>query len=287
MKKFYAFAAVAALALSANAQLYVCGQGDGLAWSPEAPLEVALANGAYTFDVANLAQFKISTTFGDWDTFNGGAKTAIVNEADLGTAVALTDGDANIMCPWEGDYHIVVAGDLSTITMTTTTPNPGGFKAMFVRGGMNGWGSPDDWKMETDDGINYWFDCTGDHTIALGEEFKLADSGWAQINYGAAGEVYADEEFPISFMYNAGNSVMGEDNYAGTIHAVLTEIGAALIDVYFYPTVVPHQAGVSAVVVENEAAAVYYNLQGVEVANPANGLYIVRRGDKVSKVLVK
>lgn len=33
--------------------------------------------------------------------------------------------------------------------------------------------------------------------------------------------------------------------------------------------------------------AVYYNLQGVRVANPDNGIYIVRRGDKVSKELVK
>lgn len=33
--------------------------------------------------------------------------------------------------------------------------------------------------------------------------------------------------------------------------------------------------------------AVYYNLQGVEVANPQNGMYIVKQGDKVSKILVK
>ena len=31
----------------------------------------------------------------------------------------------------------------------------------------------------------------------------------------------------------------------------------------------------------------YYNLQGVRVANPENGLYIRRQGSKVSKVLVK
>lgn len=36
-----------------------------------------------------------------------------------------------------------------------------------------------------------------------------------------------------------------------------------------------------------EVAPVYYNLQGVRVANPANGLYIKVAGEKVSKVLVK
>lgn len=39
--------------------------------------------------------------------------------------------------------------------------------------------------------------------------------------------------------------------------------------------------------VENNAAPEYFNLQGVRVANPENGLYIVRRGTTVSKVMVK
>lgn len=40
--------------------------------------------------------------------------------------------------------------------------------------------------------------------------------------------------------------------------------------------------------IEAEAAeAVYYNLQGVEVKNPANGVYIVRRGAKVTKEFIR
>ena len=31
----------------------------------------------------------------------------------------------------------------------------------------------------------------------------------------------------------------------------------------------------------------HYNLQGMEVANPENGLYIVKRGNNVVKELVK
>lgn len=38
---------------------------------------------------------------------------------------------------------------------------------------------------------------------------------------------------------------------------------------------------------DDEVAPVYYNLQGVRVANPANGLYIKVVGEKASKVLVK
>ncbi len=46
--------------------------------------------------------------------------------------------------------------------------------------------------------------------------------------------------------------------------------------------------GVEDVTISEENAPVeYFNLQGVKVANPENGLYIVRQGCKVSKVIIK
>ena len=48
------------------------------------------------------------------------------------------------------------------------------------------------------------------------------------------------------------------------------------------------QGGVGSIVVEDtNAAPEYFNLQGIRVANPESGLYIVRRGNKVSKELVR
>lgn len=48
----------------------------------------------------------------------------------------------------------------------------------------------------------------------------------------------------------------------------------------------PHSDSVDSIEVADEAVE-YFNLQGVRVANPENGLYIRRQGSKVSKVLVK
>ena len=45
--------------------------------------------------------------------------------------------------------------------------------------------------------------------------------------------------------------------------------------------------GVDDIIVDENAPVEYYNLQGVRVANPENGIYIRRQGSKVSKVLVK
>lgn len=45
-------------------------------------------------------------------------------------------------------------------------------------------------------------------------------------------------------------------------------------------------AGVEMVNADNNVAPVYYNLQGVRVANPENGLFIKKQGAKVSKVVL-
>ena len=45
--------------------------------------------------------------------------------------------------------------------------------------------------------------------------------------------------------------------------------------------------GISAIEADNNAPAVYYNLQGVEVSEPANGLFIEVRGNQVRKVTLK
>lgn len=45
--------------------------------------------------------------------------------------------------------------------------------------------------------------------------------------------------------------------------------------------------GISDITVDENAPVEYYNLQGVRVANPENGLYIRRQGNKAVKVLVK
>ena len=40
-------------------------------------------------------------------------------------------------------------------------------------------------------------------------------------------------------------------------------------------------------IMKEEAPVEYYNLQGVKIANPANGFYIKKQGNKVSKVFIK
>lgn len=46
-------------------------------------------------------------------------------------------------------------------------------------------------------------------------------------------------------------------------------------------------AGIADVIVDENAPVEYFNLQGVRVANPENGLYIRRQGNKATKVFIK
>lgn len=46
------------------------------------------------------------------------------------------------------------------------------------------------------------------------------------------------------------------------------------------------ESGLATIVADENAPVEYYNLQGVRVANPENGLYIRRQGSKVEKVVL-
>ena len=63
--------------------------------------------------------------------------------------------------------------------------------------------------------------------------------------------------------------------YKGTGNKAFTDLGI-------------YEAGVDAVEADAlDQAPVYYNLQGVRVENPTAGLYIVRRGNKVAKEIIR
>ena len=90
---------------------------------------------------------------------------------------------------------------------------------------------------------------------------------------------FADGKFtPVASLDNARTiAANGDYMVAGTT----TETGA---DVTLYKGT---EAGLEGIAADNNAAAEYFNLQGIRVANPTSGLYIRRQGNTATKVLVK
>lgn len=289
MKKFYAFAAAAMACLSMNANLYLAGAGEGLNWLDTEPMEITPeADGSYKFTVNALEQFKISTvttTPGDWATFNAGAKSANLSAENVGEPVELFDGDANLVPAWIGDWTFVIPADLSTITATTTTPKPVGFTAVYLRGDMNSWGTDATWQFETTDGKTYSFEASADKgtTVVAGQGFKIADAAWGNINYGGVAEIYPSED-PEILTYNSDVNLAFADDFEGTIRFTLPEEVKGDLSVYFLEA---GSDGIEDIVAAENGAAEYFNLQGVRVNEPAAGLYLVRKAGKVEKVLVK
>ncbi len=72
---------------------------------------------------------------------------------------------------------------------------------------------------------------------------------------------------------------VNQNNYANPVFDFKLE--------YFDPTYEGFGAGVENVAIDTNAPVEYYNIQGVRVANPENGIYIVRQGNKVEKKVIR
>ncbi len=99
--------------------------------------------------------------------------------------------------------------------------------------------------------------------------------------------IYSYPTVPPTAGYNAFNS-LSEDVVVYVPQGTLEEYAAAAE----WKTLLNYKemstSGVNDIeAVEEAVAPVYYNLQGVEVQNPDAGVYIVRRGSKIAKELVR
>ena len=116
---------------------------------------------------------------------------------------------------------------------------------------------------------------------------------------------WADNVPTLTYLYGIANSAASwadlEFDTAGNLHAYLLTTGyrvyslvnsapkavtaakAAQVVTGLYSSIIDIEDDVEV----SDAPAVYYNLQGIQVANPENGIYIVVRGNKVTKEYIK
>jgi len=314
MKKFYVLAAAAAVALSAAAQdkIYVVGAWGGEDhWNSKDMLTFEKTGDNYVFKIDQLSAFKMSTKpltkvgEGDeatdsWEEFNANCYTCTYG-FQVGVEKELSKGDGNIAAPYMGDYTVTVAGDFSTVKLETETPNPG-FNVYF-RGNMNDWGNDEtvrnEWKFTCIDETNliYKFVCDDTHFIPAKTGFKLADAGWGSINFGMPQTEKSDDDgnvtktnyefMPVgeiaTLVYNNSDISLVEEFYGVAYFNLATaQLFLSNNEEAENPFT---QGAVNNITVDNNAPAAYYTLQGVRVSEPANGLYIVVKDGKATKVI--
>lgn len=237
MKKLLLSLACAAMALGANATLYVVGAGDGLTWDLPGKAYEAGADGKYVLNIKNLTKFKASTANTiDWDVYNTSAYATGKNSFTSagvypqGQTLPIEVWGEDQELPYTSDYIITI--DLNGMTMTAkaaTAPSTDA-PAVYVRGDMNGWGSPDSWKFtnvswnsSTNTG-EYTLDCK----IPAGQTFKIADANWGTINYGGNTNLAVNTEIPL---VPSGGNMSLASAFEGTIRFKIT--GAKTASVFF------------------------------------------------------
>lgn len=132
--------------------------------------------------------------------------------------------------------------------------------------------------------------------LAAGETkcyFNITDyvgSTWEALNiganrYGSAIEGEAVELGAPARIVKYANNVDASGCKSWTIAPGLYDVTADLSAMTL--TVTKPTTGVESVEAADDSEAVYYTLQGVRVAEPAKGFYIVRQGDRVYKTYVR
>lgn len=282
MKKFFLLAA-AAVALTASAEdFYMIGTNvNGHKWATgEADCKFTnKGDGIYEWNGEFLGTgFKMNN--GGWDNpdfnFGSNGENLVVGEAYWYGVGGTTGNIAFSDCTGIKNPKVVL--DLNEGTIVVTGDKDGAYEWFFT-GDFNDWNITDLKMTETEAGSGIFK--IANVTLPEAGEFKVAQTGWAS-QYGSP------EEAPAEITPDALSAVLG---LVGPTNACPFTLEPGAYDVTWdlnETTVTFAPAGqdaVAGVAVEN-VAPVYYNLQGVKVANPNNGVFVKVVGNKATKVVV-
>lgn len=220
-----------------------------------------------------------------------GEIVAVEDNAGITNGGQFADMDAVKVDDYTANIYRWINGKAAMYTFTLPQPTPD-VEPLYMVGQVNG----NNWDISNPVEIpwNATSQCYEANLTIDGAEFKFSEvSGngdWEAFNAKAI--CIADDQLveygnkAELWKYSGTNCKFGSSIEVGKEYNIKISVieGSNVKGGYI---LVSESTGVENVEVEANAPAVYYNLQGVEVANPENGLYIVKQGNKVSKVLVK
>lgn len=275
------------------AELYMVGHDN--AWDPAKPQVITGEYGVYTLKNFNFANntIKFSKAKGGWDTFNN-AGINVNGTVQLNQEVSITYGySGDIKLPAAGYYDVTI--DLVSMTVLFE----GSYAAnIYALGNV----TPTAWTTNVGapldhvgDGVYVGVITVADSGNGVGEftfvsVLSSTNGDWNTINsqprYGAKSdklllkvdaETSANVDMTNNWAGGTKNWTIAPGTYTMTVDIVNSKLTVELGD----------KVGVEDVVVD-VVEPLYFNLQGVQVANPVAGnLYIVVRGNKVTKEIVR
>lgn len=271
-------------------KVFVVGSGDGLSWTLPGK-EYQAENNIVTFTIDNLSKFKVSVKEStEWDGDNGfnagcygtGVDSFVENGVyPEGQIMDIVAWGEDQMLPYTATYTITVNYNDMTMSARAHTAPSAEAPAVYLRGDMNNWlngGADSAWQFTYDNADNcYKFDCANT-PIEEGVKFKIADMGWGNINFGYGEMDVPTYGEPIDLVFN-GDDIQLTSNFSG---ALIFKIEGTQ-----YATLTFVESGDNGVenILAAEGEAVYFNLQGVKVANPDKGIFVRVQNGKAEKVI--
>lgn len=268
--------------------LYLIGEPAG-GWDTSKGLEMTkTADGVFEINVdlggKNSFGF-VKTIGGDWDSFNSCRYTpaAASTVPQMGENEMFYTGDTTDYS-WDleaGKYHFKVDTNSMKFILSEGSggggddPTPPVVKDdLFFVGEVNDWQFLDEYKMSVEGNIYTY--TTG--VVRGGISFKLSDRNWKNAY------TTRDKDMTSGKTYE----VVTGDGLPDMAFSSDIEDAELVLDIENKTLSVRGAAGVDNVSADfDDAPAEYFTISGVKVTNPAPGLYIVRRGAKVTKEYIR
>lgn len=279
--------------------LYIFGSFQG--WSPATSTVMSCNSGVYSVEGLEFnanGNFALSTVQSDnWTDVNAARYGFATDNAVAtdGVAMPIVKGEGAIQVPSEGVYTISVSLDAMTVTVTRTGDLPVEYpEVIYVLGNLKAGSWLPNVGAEltmSEEGVY-----TGTFELAVQSDgyayFSLAtalgtsESDWTTVNaslrYGATEkDLLLEKNVPATIVADTTGNPS-----AWKISTVADATVTATVSLVDMTVTVDHVlTGIENVEAASESVpAVYYNLQGIKVANPSAGeVYIVRRGNTVTK----
>lgn len=172
----------------------------------------------------------------------------------------------------EFSFDIADAADRYTLAFAITEDNVGPYDQHNYFGAedveMGGWENMGEWVS------------------TIYNDVARQYASYRGINGSIPTSVVAGEKYNFEYTTNLVSAIQDLDNIHGVVY-VINKATGAVENVTFVKTI-GDTTGIEDIdAADNNSPVEYYNLQGVHVANPANGLYIRRQGTTTSKVFIR
>lgn len=286
--------------------LFVTGTSCPLGWTLLAELWINDGNGVFSLDTTTSFT-GVETSGADWGDLNHDGTIDLVytgNGANGTTCVVLNEGNGTFTTHTE----TVLGGHRGGAVVTVADINSNGWIDIMAQG-YNDTGSnhfqivnclgntkmmnqaptaPTALAMTADAGkVTFTWEAGSDSKTPVA---ALRYNVYVKLNDGKLITVVPADPATGKFRNLDVNAALTTCSYSLNINATdIAEWGVQTIDGAKLGSEFAkgELSAIESIEIDNNEASEYYNLQGIKVANPENGLYILKQGSKTQKVFVK